>query len=423
MIRRLIPFHSACLAALVVFLTGTGVAMAQENRIAAVVNDDAITQAEVNARIKLVEVASNLPDSPDNEKRLGPQVLRTLIDEKLQLQDAKKLGISVPSSEVETAIDNIEQRNEMKKGGLDAYMKQHGIDKSSLVDQITASLTFSKIVRARVSQDVQVSDDEVDDAMKRLQADIGKPQNRVGEIFLAVDNPSQEDDVHKEADRLIEQIRGGAQFASIAQQYSQSPSAAVGGDIGWVTASELSPKLAEAVNAMNPGQLSYPVRTPAGFYLLYLLDRKTLGAESPNDVVLTLDEVVFAVPQGASDDDRKHAEDQAQQVSQTAKSCGEMAKLGVERAPQLSRQIPEMRGSDLPTDIKQQVLALKVAEASKPLPLAGGVGVVMVCQRKDSPTLPTREQISDNIARERLDALARRYMRDLRRGAYVDIRG
>jgi peptidyl-prolyl cis-trans isomerase SurA len=423
MTRCPIRYFSACIFAFILFVAWAGAAMAQENRLAAVVNDDAITAAEVTARIKLVEVSSNLPDSPENETRLGPQVLRQLVDEKLQLQDAKKLGISIPSDDVDKAIDTIEQRNEMKKGGLDAYLQQRGIARSTLVDQITASLTFSKIVRARVSQDVQVSDEEVDDAMKRLQADIGKPQNRVGEIFLSVDNPSQEDDVRKEADRLIEQIRGGAQFASIAQQYSQSPSAAVGGDIGWVTASELSPKLAEAVNTMNPGQLSYPIRTPAGFYLLYLLDRKTLGAESPNDIVLSLDEVIFAVPQGASDDDRKHAEDGAQQVSQTAKSCGEMAKLGVERAPQLSRQIPEMRGSDLPTDIKQQVLALKVAEPSKPMQLAGGIGVVMVCQRKDSPTLPTREEISDNIARERLDALARRYMRDLRRGAYVDIRG
>ncbi len=174
---------------------------------------------------------------------------------------------------------------------------------------------------------------------------------------------------------------------------------------------------------MSPGQLSYPIRTPAGFYLLYLMDRKTLGAESPNDIVLSLNEVVFAVPEGASDDDRRRAEGQAQEVSQTAKSCGEMAKLGVERAPQLSRQIPEIRGSDLAPEIRQQVLALKVAEASKPVPLAGGIGVVMVCQRQDASPLPTRDQMSDNIARERLDALARRYMRDLRRGAYVDIRG
>ncbi|HUB97292.1 MAG TPA: peptidylprolyl isomerase [Stellaceae bacterium] len=412
------------IVAFILLLVSAGVALAQEeNRIAAVVNDDAITEADVAARIKLVEVASNLQDTPDNEKRLAPEILRTLIDEKLQLQDAKKIGITVTPDEVEKALGEIEQRNNMKKGGLDAYLEQHGIRKSSLVDQITASLTFSKIVRARVSQDVQVSDDEVDDAMKRLEADVGKPQNRVGEIFLAVDNPSQEDDVRNQANHLIDDIRGGAQFTAIAQQFSQSPSAAVGGDIGWVTASELSPKLAEAVNAMSPGQLSYPIRTPAGFYILYLFDRKTLGGETPDDILLSLDEVIFAIPEGASDDERAKAEAQAQQVSQTAKSCGEMAKIGVDRAPQLSRQIPEMRGSDLPSDIRSQVLALKIAEPSKPLPLAGGVGVVMVCQRKDTQTLPTREQMSDNIARERLDALARRYMRDLRRGAYVDIRG
>jgi peptidyl-prolyl cis-trans isomerase SurA len=310
----------------------------------------------------------------------------------------------------------------MKKGGLDAFLKERGIPRDTLVDQLTASLGFSKIVQNRVSQDVQVSEDEINDTMQRLQADIGKPQSRIAEIFLAVDNPSQEDDVRKLADRLIEQIRGGADFSLVAQQFSQSPSAAVGGDIGWIIPSQLSPRLAEAIANMAPGQMSYPVRTPAGFYVLYVLDRRTLGASSEDQIVLSLDEVVFAVPPSASEDERAKAQAAALQVSKEAKSCGEMAKLGAERAPQLSRQIPQLHASDLPTEARKAILALKVAEASQPMPVSGGIGVVMVCQRQDPAGLPTREEVADTIAHERLDTLARRYMRELRRGAYVDIR-
>jgi peptidyl-prolyl cis-trans isomerase SurA len=258
--------------------------------------------------------------------------------------------------------------------------------------------------------------------MQRMQAEIGKPQSRVGEIFLAIDNPSLEEEVRQLADRLVEQIRGGADFAAVAQQFSQSPSAAVGGDIGWVTPSELSPRLAEALEKMGPGQMSYPVRTPAGFYLLYLRERRTFGAEDPDQVTLSLDEVVFPLPASATPEDRAKAEADALRVSTEAKSCGEMAKLGAERAPQLSRQIPQLRATELPPEQRQQILALKVAEASKPMPLSGGIGVVMVCQRKAPAGLPTRDELMDTIAHERLDALARRYMRDLRRGAFVDIR-
>lgn len=393
-----------------------------ESRIAAVVNDAIITDSDLAARLMIVKSSSNLPDTPENRKRLQPQVLRSLIDEKLQMQEAKRIGVSVSKEDVAQGLAEIEQRNRMPKGGLDEYLKARGMSRASLADQVTASLAFSKIVQNRVSQDVQVSEDEVNDMMKRIEADIGKPQSRVGEIFLAVDNPSQQDEVERLADRIVQQIQGGAIFQSMALQFSQSPSAAVGGDIGWVTPGQLSPLLSEAIDKMAPGEMSYPIRTPAGYYLLDVLDRRTLGAAAPDKIVLSLDEVVFPVPATASADEQKKAEADAAQVSAQAKSCGEMAKIGAERAPQLSRQIPQLKASDLPDELRDKILALKLAEASKPLPFQGGIGVVMVCQRQDPPGLPSREEVEDSIGRERLDTLARRYMSDLRRGAYVDIR-
>ncbi len=400
-----------------------GAAQGDESHIVAVVNNDIITDGDLAARLKLVMLSSNIPDTPENRQRLSGQVLRSLVDEKLEMQEAKRLGASSTQAEIDASLASIEQRNNMPKGGLDALLKQHGIEKSTLVDQITASLTFGKVVRNQISQDVSVSDEEVSDAMNRLKADVGKPQNRVAEIFLAVDNPSQEDDVRRLADRLIEQIRGGANFAAVAQQFSQSPTAAVGGDIGWVVPNQLAPLLADAVEKMKPGEMSYPIRTPAGFYVLYLMDRRTLGASNPDQAVLSLAEVVFAVPETATPEDRQRITAQAQQVTNTAKSCGEMGKIGQQQAPQLSRQIPQIRAADLAPEMRQQILALKLAEASKPIAFPGAIGVVMVCQRQEPSSLPSRDDISDSIARQRFDTLTRRFLRDLRRGAYVDIRG
>jgi peptidyl-prolyl cis-trans isomerase SurA len=398
-------------------------APAQETRIAAVVNDEIITVGDLAARLKLVMRSSNIPDTPESRQRLSSQVLRNLIDEKLQFQEAKRLGVKVSEKDLNESLERIEQRNNMPKGGLEKYLAQQGIPMNALTDQLSAVIAFGKLVRNRLSQDVTVSDDEVSDAMSRLKDDVGKPQNRVSELFLSVDNPSQEEEVRRLADRLVEQIRGGANFYAVAQQFSQSPSAAVGGDIGWLTSSQLSPLLAEAIAKMHPGEMSYPIRMPAGFYILYLVDRKVLGASSPDQINLSLVEVVFQVPPDAAEADRQRIEAQAKEVSATAKSCGEMSKFARERAPQLSRQIARIKASELPADIQKQVLALKVAQPSQPLPMGGNIGVVMVCDRQDPPGLPTREEVADTLARERLDTLARRYLRDLRRGAYVDIRG
>lgn len=398
-------------------------AQAQVTRIVAVVNNDIVTADDIDARMNLIMRTSGIPDTPQNRQQLASRVLQTLIDEKIEMQEAARFKVSVDKNEINKALSNIEVRNNMPKGGLDDYLKRLGIDRRSLVDQITASLTWNKVVQSRYASDVSVSDAEVNDEIARIKADIGKPQSHMAEIFLAVDNPTQDAEVKALADRLINQIRSGANFAALAQQFSQSPTAATGGDIGWVTPTQFGPPLDEAIAKMNPGQISYPIRTPAGYYILLLIDRRTPGQSSVDDTQLGLVEVVFPLAPGATPADQQRVTAQAQHVADTAKSCGEMAKIAREEAPQLSTQTPNVRAGDLAPDLRATVLALKVGEASKPLPARGGIGVVMVCQRTDPASpVPGYDQVYDQIMRQRMDQMARRYLRDLRRNAYVDIR-
>ncbi len=418
---RSIPVLSTCFCLLFLWLGG---AAAQETRIAALVNDDVVSLSDLSARTTLAIRSASMTDDPQTRERLSSQVLRGLIDERLQMQEAKRLNVSVTKEEVDQSIARIERQNNMPKGGLDAYLTKSGIAKTTLVDQLTASLTWSKLVRNRLMQEVAVSDEEINEAMTRLKEQADVPQNRVSEIFLAVDNPSQEPQVKQLADRLVEQIRSGVKFDTIARQFSQSPTAAVGGDLGYVTEAQLAPDLADTVKKLNPGEMSYPVHTGGGYYILYLVDRKTLGAPNPGDTELSLVEVVLPLENTSPPEEQQRVLTRAQQISAAVKSCGELAKIGRDEAPQTSREIPTIKAHELAAGLQQTVLGLGVAEASKPVPMPGGLGVVMVCERTNPKGgLPTRDEIADSLARERLDALARRYMRDLRRGAYVDIRG
>jgi len=405
---------------LVVAATG---AQAQENRIAAVVNSEIITADDLSARMSLVMRSSDIQDTPENRQRLAPRLLRQLIDEKLQMQEAKRLNVTVSKEESDEALAGIEQRNNMPKNGLTDYLKRAGIPKSTLIDQLTASLAWAKVVRNRFSPEVTVSTEEINESMAEIKSEEGKPQSHVAEIFLAVDNPAQDDEVHRLADRLIEQIRGGANFSAVAQQFSQAPSAAVGGDIGWLTPSQLGPQLDSAIEKMKPGEMSFPQRTPAGYYVLYVIARRTFGAADVNQTKLTLVEVAFPLGPSATAADRQRVTNEALQLSGDTKSCGELAKFGRDHG--LPTQNGDVIAGNLPPEFRPQVLALKIAEASKPIALSEGkgVGVFMVCQREDPQGgMPTRDEVANNLARERLDALARRYLRDLRRAAYLDIR-
>jgi peptidyl-prolyl cis-trans isomerase SurA len=405
-----------------VFLAVGIAASAQETRIAAVVNDEVISVADVAARIRLVLISSNIPDTPDTRQRVTRQVVRILIDEKLEMQEAKRLNITVSDDEAAKALANIEAQNKLPKGGLDAMLTARGIPRGTLVDQVTATLAWSKVIRQNLNRITPISDEEIDNAIARLRDAEDQPRARVAEIFLAVNNPQQDEEVHRFADQLFDQLRQGAHFSALAQQFSQSATAAVGGDIGWVSPSQLASEVGSTVQKLNPGELAPPIRAAGGYYLILVTDKQT-GGNADEDTRVSLVQVMFPLGPNATPAERQKATAQAESVSKQAKSCGEMAQIGRDQAPQSSGEIGKLRVGDLPAELRKTVLGLQVAEASPPLPLRGGVGVLMVCDRQNAANaVPTREEMADTLARERFESLAQRYLRDLRRAAFVDMR-
>ncbi|MBV8888313.1 MAG: peptidylprolyl isomerase [Alphaproteobacteria bacterium] len=393
-----------------------------ETRIAAVVNDEVISVWDLISRIKMVMISSNLPDSPETRKRVASQVLRTLVDEKLQLQEAKRQNVTATDDEIEKAVRQIEKQNNMQPGQLDAFLKARAIDKSALVDQLTASIVWTKLVRREAAQTNEISDEEIDDAMKRLKEHASEPQSRVAEIFLAVDNPAQDEEIRRLAEKLTDQMRHGARFSAVAQQFSQSATAAVGGDIGWVRPDQLSPDLGKAVSGLKPGELSAPIRTGGGYYLLLVLDRRTGNSGGEQEQVLNIVQVVFPLQQHPTEAMKRAALAEAESVRSAANSCPEMLKIGKEKAPQLSSE-GKIRVGEISPEMRNLVLNLPVGKASEPIVQKNGIGVIMVCDKAQTTAgLPSRDEVGEMLLRQRLDTLARRYIRDLRRNAFVDVR-
>lgn len=397
----------------------------EEVRIAAVVNDGIITTSDLGSRMTLLLRSSGIQDNAENRQRMGPRVLRTLIDEKLEAQEAKRLNISVSKSEVATALSHLEEQNHLAKGGLDKFLANLGIPKAALVDQITAALTWHKLIDARLAQEVSVSDDEVNAALKEAKENENTPQNNVVEIFLAVDNPAQDDEVHRLADKLEQQLHSGGNFAAIAQQFSQSPTAADGGALGWITSKQIAPDLAKAIDALKPGEVSEPIRAGGGYYILGLADRRLPGQSNPNEAVVSVVEAGAPVPPNAPTDFRARLAQALQQITHAGTSCPAFAAAAHKVGLPFVREAPDIKVETLSAGVRHITLGLKVGEVSKPFPVQGGVGLVMLCGRKDAapPKAPTFDETKYSIERQHLDVLARRYLRDLRRNAYVDIRG
>ena len=386
-------------------------------RIAALVNDDVITLYDLQARLNLIILSSNLQPTDEVRQRLAPQVLRTLIDDRLRLQETRRQKITVSDQEIEETIRNIEDRNKMSRGGMYALLDKYRIDRGTLRLQIESDIAWRKMITNQVRATVTISDEAVDDAIQRIEANKGQPEYLLNEIFIAMTKSVAE--TRQIAERIHQQITEGANFAELARSFSQSASAANGGNLGWVRADQFDPALVGAIKTMNAGDLSQPIQGIDGFYILSLRSRRLSEGLPPPDLTLTLQQVF--IPSNAGDIAQRTAI--AQNIGAQAKSCEDLEAAGKKFASPQSGRLSAVKLSSLPPTVRDEVAQLPDRQASKPIQLGDGVMVLMICERTgDKNNEEVRNRIRAMLAAERAELLSRRQMRDLYRSAFVDIR-
>jgi peptidyl-prolyl cis-trans isomerase SurA len=409
--------------ALLGLLAAARPAAAQDSlTIVAVVNEDVISALDLAMRERMAILGSHLQDTPEIRAKLARQVLRSLIDEQLKIQEAKRVGVKVSDEDVDRQLTQIANDNKMTLDQFASALKQSGVLIDSLRDQIRAELGWIKTVQRRLRGNVQIGDEQIDEALAEMRDNASQPEFLVSEIFLSVDQPSQEADVRQTADRLVEQIRGGAGFAAIARQFSQASTAATGGDLGWVRIGQLDRAVDAVLPTMTKGLISDPIRTNGGFEILYLRDQRHGGGTGPEGRV-SLKQVFIPLSPKATQAQRDKANQQAEAVVEQAKSCDDMTRMAHDIDPSANVDLANVAYGDLPAVLKPIALDQPLQTPSKPLQLATGVGVYMVCTRDITEGgLPSRDQIAQRLLRERLEVLARGYLRDLRRSAFIELR-
>ena len=249
--------------------------------IAAVVNDQPVLMSAVADRMKLLMVSSGMPNTDETRTKIRPQVVNMLIDETLRTQEAAAQKIAVDDAAIDEGFAGIAAQNNMEPEKFRAVLRQSGINEKSLRDQIRAQIAWSRVVQERLSDQVEISEFDVETTEQRLRANIGKAEFLAAEIFLPVDAPGDEGDVKQLADRLVKQLRGGgARFSAIASQFSQAAGASKGGDLGWVQEGQLAPELDTALAALQKGEVTDPVRTLTGYHIILLRDKRVSAAET-----------------------------------------------------------------------------------------------------------------------------------------------
>ncbi len=409
-------------SALIAAGIGSPAAAQQTMRIAAVVNDEVISVFDLSRRLKMALYSSGLPDNPEQRQRLVPRVLGTLIDETLQVQEARRRNISITDADMSQAVKMLEQRNGVLPGGFEDFLKGNGLDPKAVKGQVRASLTWNKLLTRRVAPTIDVGEEEVDAVIERMAARQGQTENLLSEILLAVDNPEDEAEIRQLAERLITQMQSGANFAAVAGQFSQSASAAVGGDIGWIQRGLLGPESERAIENLAPGELSPPIRTPDGYQILRLTDRRRIEPAGADQTEVSLRQFVLPLRENSPPSEVESQVNLAKQIAASAADCADFARLAAETGTPQAEQPARIKLGDLSETVRAAVAALEASQVSEPMVTPAGVQIIMVCARSESAAGPDRDQIINQIGRERLQMLARRYLRDLKRAAIIDRR-
>jgi peptidyl-prolyl cis-trans isomerase SurA len=391
-------------------------------RATAVVNGEIITGTDIEQRLALITAASENKLSPEELDRLRMQVLRNLIDETLQIQEAKASEIEVSDDEVQATYDRVAQQNfGQSTEQLARYLASIGSSPNSLKRQIKGELAWQRLLRRNVQPFINVSEEEVKETMERLQAAKGTEEYRIGEIFLAA-NEDTKPQVFANAQKIVEQIKQGGSFVGYARQYSEASTAAVGGDLGWIRLAQLPQELATAAQGLQPGQLVGPVEIRGGFSILLLIDKRQVLTADPRDALLSLKQISIAFPPGTTNDQATaQAQKFAAAVSQM-RGCGD-ADSGAAAIGATVVANDQIKVRDLPEPLQQSLLSLQIGQSTQPFgSIDDGVRVLMLCGR-DDPKVDSGPSFDDLMAQmedERVNKRAQTYLRDLRRDAVIE---
>lgn len=387
----------------------------------AIVNGELITGTDVDQRLALVIAANRQQIAPEERDRLRLQVLRNLIDETLQIQEAKANEITIEPREIDSSFARVARGFQRDPATFSQYLREQGSSDKSLKRQIQGELAWNRLLGRNVQ--VNVADSEVQAIIDRMNRDRGTAEYHLGEIFLSAP-PERMQEAGANAQRIMDQIRQGGSFAAYARQYSEASTKAVGGDLGWIRAAQLPASLATAAGEMQVGQLAGPIEVPGGVSILLKVDQRAVLTADPRDATLSLRQISIPFPKGIAEAEASRRAAAFATGIKKIQGCGKVADVARELGAEVVDN-DSVKVRDLPPQLQEVMLNLQIGESTPPFGSpTEGVRALVLCGRDDPKVAnaPSFDAVMQQVEEERVNKRAQRYLRDLRRDAVVDYR-
>lgn len=402
------------------YAVATG-AQAQRIGVAAIVGDEVISTYDVAARRDLLMATNNMPPTIENQKRITPRVIESLIDENIEMQEAKRLSINVSDEEMTKAIATLEQSRRLPEGTLLKTLQSQGLSTDSLKDQVRAQLAWTKVVQRKLRREVSISEDEIARAQQAAAADPGSPQVQIAAISVLVLKPGDEQAASEFANAIAEKLKAGMPMNEMLVKLNGRPDVRISPP-GWVDEEKLQPAMQQALRTMQPGEVTPPLKSMNTFQIIQVLQRR-VAKKVPDTTEMVIKEMVIPAPAKPDQKSMTALRDAVNALGNNPGDCMSEA-VGAPNSPAKVKFSRVTYGS-LPPELKPIVADLGVTQVSQPLTSPQAVRLFMLCERIDPGmgNLPPAAEVRRQLFNEKIELEAEKHLRNLKRDTFIEIKG
>ncbi|GIX29449.1 MAG: chaperone SurA [Burkholderiales bacterium] len=398
------------------------------DRIVAVVNEEVITQDELDRRLELVkkQLARQGTALPDSEA-LRRQILERLIMDRIQVQYARQTGLRIDDFQLDRAIAAIAEQNRMTVAQFREVLARDGVDYADFREEIRKEMILARLREREIDSRIAVSEGEIDNFLATQATQITGGEYAVSHILVRVPEQATSGEIQARrarAEAALAELKTGKPFAQVAAVYSDAPDALQGGYLGWRPLSRLPELFAEAVVKLNPGEVSDILRSPNGFHILRLEDRRGPGA--PAQVTQTRVRHILVRPgETLSEDEARNRLLQLRERIVNGADFAELARLHSED-PSASQggDLGWVSPGDTVPAFERTMESLQPGEVSEPVKTPLGWHLIQVLERRTGDMTKERERVlaRQSIKARKADEAYEEWLRQLRDQAYVEVR-
>ena len=404
------------------------------DRIVAVVNDEVITANELRARTlsamaQLERQKIQLPP-PDVLER---QVLERMIVDRAQLQLARETGVRVDDATVNAAMGRIAEANNMTVPAMRQRLESEGVSFAQFREDIRQDILLNRLREREVDGRLQISESELDNFIADQSGVTADSEEiNLAQILLRVPEnatPQRLEETRKRADDLIEQLKGGADFARLAASFSNAAEALQGGELGWRNTDRLPTLFLEAVKGVKSGEIAPLVRSPNGFHILKVLGRRSAvaaklagGPVQQTHVRHILLRVSDVTPE---QEVRRRLEEFKLRIEAKQIEFGSLARLhSLDPSGSRGGDLGWVYPGDTVPEFERAMNALKIGEVSVPVQSPFGWHLIQVLERRTEPASNerARQQARQALRDRKSDEAYQDWLRQLRDKTYVEYR-